>query len=136
MNKRAEIFLAARDLIKDERNWSKVYFAQNDKGEDCDVTSQDASTYCVLGSVLKAVYSVVDKDQPESVYFYRQCKQVLSHFLPTDLKICNIVKFNDSDDTSHKDVINLLTKAIGHELSCNPLPKTEGVQSSNDDLPF
>lgn len=122
---KVEVLMAARDIIKDDRNWARGWFAQNHNGMDCDVTSANATSFCVLGSVRKSMLSMSDDD---SIYGtslsqeYFNLRNILEQNIPGDFDDyddtdCKVARFNDNKDTQHSDIIHLLTKSIQHVIS-------------------
>ena len=96
-----EVLIAARDTIKDPRNWCKYYGAKNDRGDACHPKSPDAIKFCMSG----AVTNVVNKLNP----MFESTRMTI-HTL-RDVVPC-IEDFNDDDKTLHEDVINVFDIVI------------------------
>lgn len=116
MVNRAEVLMAVRDTIKDDRNWNKEFFAQDDQGQDCSVLSDDATSFCVLGALDKVVYSFYNTNLTNLYDKFLEYKRIIEQFVPQVNNKCSVVDFNDSDDTTHSDVIQVLNQAISSEL--------------------
>ena len=55
--------IAARDLIKDFKNWTTHAFARDKSGEPCEINSKRACSWCAVG----ALYKVCGKDYNTSI---------------------------------------------------------------------
>ena len=103
-----DILVKARSLIGNEECWVKGSLAEDHHGEEMYPTNPYACRWCLEGAIIKAAdldgYEVKDN-------------------IPTPLEITVRVlhgtgfigfldDFNDAEDTTHKDVLDLLDKAI------------------------
>lgn len=107
-----------RELLSDPNKWLKGRLANNDKGVGVDPNSPDATCFCLLGATYKVT----------GFYGYPTCNAAASNqYARVVDRLCDAVRkhhpsygtsamgFNDSQGTSHADVLNLIDKAI--ELS-------------------
>lgn len=112
MNKSTEILMAARDNIKDDRNWTRGCLARDDRGENTSEIYNGVS-FCAVGSL----FYVLQKNEHSLPLKMRnnvshECKMLLMEALNNLSEFESVSRFNDSKDTTHTDVIGLYTEAI------------------------
>lgn len=105
-----EVLFAARDIIKDEKNWCQGHYAKNDKGEFVSIESVEATRYCILGAIFKANPSDHGDVDTISMGAIKAMERVLND------DYSSVHSFNDHHATSHKDVIDYLSRVISSEL--------------------
>lgn len=111
-----EILMAARDIIKDEKNWCKLHSAVDQMGNDVSSISNDAVRFCVIGSLNRAAYKILGDDYYDTDDF-DQSEEALEEALYDSGCLSTIANFNDRGATQHSDVINVYNKAISNELN-------------------
>lgn len=93
-----EILVAARELLSDEKRWTKEYYARDAAGEGVNPSSKRAVCWCLVGAMRKSpigkLHQEVGLDLIHSV--------VDGH----------IAGFNDDPNTTHADVLRVLDAAI------------------------
>lgn len=120
MSNTAEILLAARDMIKDERNWCRKSIARDDKGNRCRLINHNTHSFCAEGALMKA-YIKVGKNK--SFDGYRNVLKYIRQFLPD--KYTFVYQFNNDIQNTHKDIIGLFNDAIAGILSSRRLPNDQ-----------
>lgn len=96
-----EILAATRELLSDEKRWTKNYVARDEIGRAVDHFAPEAVSWCLLGACYKA--NEGRSDDPEA--------WAARNFL-TDVASGSFVEFNDYHTTTHADVLRVLDRAI------------------------
>ena len=126
-----EYLKRARDLLDKPENWTGGTFARKADWELTQINSDDAYKLCLTGAILKVSDKndgiVGDKDLFKSVEtdanFQKAIKMLVNKigifFYKNEfaaknkrLMFAHVSSFNDYDNTSHQDIINLLDRTI------------------------
>lgn len=91
-----------RELLAAEERWTKGSPARNKRGKPVSSTDKKAVCWCLNGAL--------DKCAPRDASFWPSVK-LLENILGQGFE-GNYMRFNDAPDTTHKDVLGLLDKAI------------------------
>ena len=103
-----ETLKVARKRIAKEEHWTKGAFARNKEGSRVFPKSRSACCWCILGAIRKEIkYNETEMPAIE----------VLQEHLPSPYLYVGI--FHDHDKTTHKDIIDLLDRAIKAEEERN-----------------
>ncbi|UTS52108.1 hypothetical protein [Synechococcus phage BUCT-ZZ01] len=97
-----ETLIAAKDLIKDKKNWCRVNRAQNKKGQYVDPWHRSACQFCAVGAVQKvANYDNNIYTSPEVVLLNNVSRQIFGRAV-----------FMVNDEYGHDEVMQVFDKAI------------------------
>lgn len=105
------------DVIKNKKNWCKYTLATTADGMPCHPKSNKAASFCLLGACQRAEAL----DASVKIIYNNIRREILKVASTSDnskgWSPCwrSVANFNDSDYTSHKKVLNVLTKA---EANC------------------
>ena len=117
-----DVLKAARSKICSHDNWIRGIAAATDDGDWVEPSHPEACKWCASGAV-RSVFPQYQKDNR----IYRKDQDVLLNFannrdrhmffktvgILTCLTWCNdLIKYNDDENTNHKDIINLFDRAI------------------------
>ena len=107
-DRRKDILVKARSLIGNEECWVKGSLAEDHFGEEMYPTNSYACRWCLEGAIIKATaldgYEVKDHI-PSPI-------EIAVDVLHRDGFTGYLDDFNDDESTTHKDVLDLLDKAI------------------------
>ena len=113
MNK-VEALIAAKELIADPKNWIKGNASVDSNGVSVNTLDPSACAFCMLGAVYKVV--------PDKGFF--GIRQEVRNSLRESVKrkkkqttLESIADFNDSCNTTHKDVMDVFDDAIMQSLN-------------------
>lgn len=110
MNTVVERLKDAKELIKDEQHWTKGTSARNRSGKSCESLDESAHSFCMLGAVQRANSEAT---ATSAAFVGMKACAALKHSLPKGFKgFTGTIEFNDSDDTTHKDVLDVFDTAI------------------------
>ena len=102
-----KVLMTVRSIIEDERSWGKGQDAVNASMKKVGVMHENACKWCLSGAIQRALI-LYGKRYPDEVAVRKQIITVLEKRHLTS----NIVRFNDSVRTTHKDVMDVLDEAI------------------------
>lgn len=112
MNK-VQALIAAKEVISDPKNWIKGNASVDSNGVSVDSLDPSACAFCMLGAVHKVV--------PDKRFF--EFRQEVCNSLRESVKrkkkkgtLESIADFNDSCNTTHKDVMDVFDDAIMQSL--------------------
>ena len=96
--KYSEIYNKAADLV--EKGWTRGAMARDDRGDDCEIGSDYAESWCLVGALNLACRGLwLDGGLAEGQY--REIRE--------GLRIdCSLTAWNDGPGRTQKDVIKLL----------------------------
>jgi hypothetical protein len=104
MTTTAEILQKARDLISDEKNWTKGEYARNERGSFIDYDSKSATCFCSVGALLKV--SPAERARDAFFFLSQECEETAGQL---------VVRFNDTH--THAEVLDLFDRAIKRAIS-------------------
>lgn len=102
-----KVALKMRELLADPEHWIKGTLAQNEKGRQVNVVSEEACKFCLIGAYSKALCeSGIDmfKEAETDFNVWKDLFEPDRSFLPA--------AFNDDPKTTHSDVMNFLDERI------------------------
>lgn len=120
-----EILEETLKVIDKPEKWIKGSMAHNANGEHVDVASDDAECFCLAGAILKASYNL--DVIPYKIINLEEHEYIEEHVTSTTGKILRknlpeaftkkypfigFVAFNDRNETTYEEVINLVQKSI------------------------
>lgn len=119
-----EILTAARDLLSDERRWTKGDTARDEIGRDVDYFAPEAVSWCLLGACYKA-----------SKGGFNDPKVWDAQHLLIDVMSGSFVDFNDSPYTTHADVLKSPLGMPYQNTALDLVPSVVGghIAEFNDD---
>ncbi len=102
----------AREIIKDEENWCKDYYAKDPSSKNVDPLSDRACKWCILGSVVKASSNELEY---ENITSAEESEYILECFNYLDQASWN--RFNQpasiaNDFKGHEVALEILDYAI------------------------
>jgi len=100
-----DVLEAARRLLADEKNWTKGRLARTSDQVPALVHGPDASCFCVMGAVEHAGGLRTNFDAKDHAV------EMLEAVVSEGYYTC-IEDFNDADETTHEDVLQLFDRAI------------------------
>ena len=100
-----EILVAARARLADPAHWTKGCFARDTEGLSVNKDDDKAVCWCLAGAILKESPNINAGIAALMALEQGLDRKYLKKFGP-------VPEFNDSEDSSHKDVISLLDKTI------------------------
>ena len=102
----SSILTEMRNILADEKHWTKGANTRDCSGDWCPTLSPDGASFCVLGALNLASHRVNDVfPAPVGVYFaFRD--RVMRTF-PT---FGGLVDWNDDPDTTYADIMRVLTE--------------------------
>jgi hypothetical protein len=101
----ADAFNKAADLIEPKGAWTQYCFARNASGQGTDYRHEEATCWCVLGAVCRALRDE-DVDVNDSARKTLDAVAVMKGYPYTST-------FNDSHDTTQADAVAFLREAAG-----------------------
>ena len=104
MIKPSEYLKNVKELIQDPNHWTKKGFFADPNNETC--TLDNATRFCAMG----AVYMVF-RMEPKGDEFTKVL-DALYNALPPGYEKSGIIGFNDTQVTTHEDIMDLMTHAI------------------------
>lgn len=108
-----------RKLLEDPRRWTKGTFARNIEGFEVSASNPDAVCWCLEGAIAKIVGDEIAASDEGSI-FYTPLFNVIAACLSTaEIEGSGIAGFNDAEDTTHQDVLNLLDGALEYVESAD-----------------
>ena len=94
---------SVRDLLSDEDKWCKNYAALNAQGIEVHAKHSGACKWCLTGAI---VYATPDGTDP---YYALKSLRTLAYSYTGS---SGLTDFNDRQETTHKDLMGFLGKAI------------------------
>ena len=103
-----------RAILGTPERWTKGTLARDKDGNPCNVFSSKATSYCLSGALLLVrktfffrfpIDTHLDRLEYEAV---RHLGNAMRELAGTE----NIVDWQDSDDTSHDDLVDILDRAL------------------------
>ena len=109
----ADILTKARNVISQEENWTKKYFARDSLGNPIPVEEAEAKCFCAVGAMYKVCAVRIKTDES----FIDNFQQLLTAEIPEnkDRRYAdhqNIINYNDDSNTSHKQILEVFDRAI------------------------
>lgn len=101
-----EAMNAVREYLKDKKHWHKGAAFRDASGEPC--SFDDHCSCCLDGAISK--FTSFNKDSTHGLY--RLVADGIENHLVESEKIESIVRFNDHDRTSHRDVMRVIDEYI------------------------
>jgi hypothetical protein len=98
-----QILIKARELLADERNWTKGAAARDAQGNETDVDSEEAVCFCVLGAIRHITDRVIQNSMD------RLLLDVVAEVTGTR---DYVHLYNDDPSTTHSDILKFLDRAI------------------------
>ena len=92
----------AKQLIDSESKWTRSAYARDVNDDIIDSSDEKACSWCISGSINKSLGDMKHSKYVDEIYF-------LLLGTRDERKLTN---FNDDNDTTYADVINLLDKGI------------------------
>lgn len=108
--KPSEILIAARELLSDEKNWVKGYYAFNEFRDQREVQDNDASCFCMVGALAKASGAKTGMGPDDDSYENVSTPEV--DYLVMATGNSHIPNFNDASQRTHAEVIAAFDQAI------------------------
>lgn len=96
--------LQAMEIIGSPERWTKDTFARDSDGEPTTLNSKNAVCFCSVGALDKVKADI-------------KTKNYVNNVVQETHKYEYVVDFNDSDNTKHKDVMNMFMTAAFLALS-------------------
>ena len=113
------VLIKAKELIKDEDNWTREVHARNIKDMPVDTFSNTACKFCVLGAIHRVCGSFT------SGGFIGKTSGLLAKSLPDGPS--SVWEYNDFYETTHKDILELFDKGINSiKVKLQEVQKNEG----------
>lgn len=95
---------ATRELIGTPDKWTQNVYSRDKLGSQCSIRSSEACKFCIMGAIRR----VDDSAAADKAYEYlKNYSPILDSYSKGQL-----VVYNDDSNTTHKDIIALLDKAI------------------------
>lgn len=98
MTSALKVLVSARELLSDEKRWTKGASARDATGDDVDPRSERAVCWCVVGAVVKSTLGMLHQEAA-----LNQVHDVVDEPIP---------EFNDAPTSTHADVLRALDAAI------------------------
>ena len=114
--------MAARDTIKDERNWTKGCYARDDQGNEksSDITTwNDSDQFCSMGALHYTSHKFWNLKKMNGEYSQYERRLTFSECMFWLSLACGcrlIQSFNDDETVTHQDVIDQYNTAINMSL--------------------
>lgn len=109
----------ARELLSDQDHWIKGREAQNEYGIEVLANSEHARSFCLIGAVRRVTlfqtadsFSLAPRTYVRALELLASAIRARSSF-HSPLNAEALWTFNDSDDRTHEDVLQMLDAAIG-----------------------
>lgn len=98
-----KILTAVKKLVSKPASWTKKTNARNVYGQEVSYEDADATCFCLNGAVNRATFRI-------NCYYdvYVKIRESLQEAAGT----ANLIAYNDDLATTHKDIINMLNKAL------------------------
>jgi hypothetical protein len=101
-----DVLIATKALLHSPAQWTQEAFARNKNGEVISANSPDATCWCLLGAMDKVLR---DNNARPAV---AEAERIVRNVIRERTGNYWIDGFNDSEFTTHADVLALLDKAI------------------------
>jgi len=108
----ANVLLSMVDLLDDPAKWIKAVLARDKNGVRLSPCSPSAYSFCLIGASLKVSYMPGHYTKAE-----RLADEVLVSTIQSMTNVNSVAIFNDSDDTTHKKMLEVLISAAFLALS-------------------
>ena len=108
-----DILSRTLEIIEEPDNWLQGTYARNEYHEEVSIENPTAIKCCLLGALWKASYELYPKETVEEAVLItsRRIQSILKG-MPQEYKQLNLEYFNDHQETSHEDVLDVLKQAI------------------------
>jgi hypothetical protein len=106
-NVNTQTLIAAKQLLSDPKHWIKGDLAKNESGAVVDPMASDAICWCMNGAMIK----VTESNNLARIIQEMDAQDYLYKAIPVPY----VSSYNDADETTHQDIMNVFDKAI--ELS-------------------
>jgi hypothetical protein len=113
-----------QNVLSDESNWCKGWYARDAANETTNVTSGNACKWCLQGAIHLVAFRSVDFGDIRSVKIIDYLKQKVSdaireHTKDQNREFTGIASFNDSDKTKFEDIKRVLEIAVADAKQFN-----------------
>lgn len=95
-----DYLIKIKETINTPNKWCKGFYATNKNGKPVLVNDDTALCFCISGAMDKVIFYYPDKIKIHNKLFFT-----------LNLNM-NLTIFNDSSETTHQDVMDLIDKAI------------------------
>lgn len=102
-----EVVRSVRQLLSDERRWTKGWWAKDWSGKDVPVQSKRACCWCLSGAVRRAC---ADLNLDDTNDLINKFSLLIEH--RTMGVHCSLPSFNDSPATTHADILAFLDEVL------------------------
>ncbi len=91
-----------KELLADPKKWTKGSYARNEFGDPCKILSTEATCFCLYGALTRC-YPAGEQHVSAANKLEDAMRKLNGHTM--------IVKFNDSPDTTHEMLMQVLEEA-------------------------
>lgn len=112
--KASEVLAAARELLSDEKKWTKGYYGKDANGHIREALDKEAVCFCSIGAL--AVAAKMNTGMTEEPYEDRDRDEMifLAQAMGNDYSLHQqtITTFNDKGTTTHEQILEKFDAAI------------------------
>ena len=106
-----KVIRVAKDMISDERHWTKFTTARNSSGKPVDGYSKDACQWCASAAIRRAAQIHFLEDDGDIDLSIANSAILLVRNTSSSSRV-RLHDFNDDHQTRHEDIIEAFTRAI------------------------
>lgn len=114
-----EVLERTLETLSDERAWTQYSRAKTALGSSIEPYNKEATCFCMLGAVERAARGIIEPNQiieffatPTALDAEVAATRFIGNVIYGRRGIHSIPAFNDSERTTHNEVISVLTQAL------------------------
>lgn len=114
-----EVLERALDLLSDPAKWTKSALAKDAIGKSVQPYEPTATCFCMMGAMERAARGILENHQIREFYANEhaldaevEAQIMVSHVLKARRGIYSIPGFNDHYNTTHDEVVSIMTEAL------------------------
>jgi len=114
-----EVLERALDLLSDPAKWTKSAMAKDAIGKSVQPYEPAAACFCMMGAMERGARGILENHQIRDYYANAtalnaevEAQRMVSHILYDRRGIFSIPGFNDHSDTTHDEVVSIMTEAL------------------------
>lgn len=116
---RIEVLERALEILSNPAKWTKSTMAKDAIGKSVQPYEPTAACFCMMGAMERGARGILENHQIRDYYANEtaldaevEAQRTVSHVLYRRRGIYSIPGFNDHSETTHDDVVSIMTEAL------------------------